>query len=109
MIGLKKIDKSSDWNWKTEDQLYAHKDYDYKTMKSSAGVEADYPARTGNNPRHTRWFSSDVSQQVRFYVEALWMKNHLFDLGKKREENGSNKVSSVLDLGCSRSYIYQNW
>ena len=109
MLNLKKFVSSKEWNWDTKREIFVHCKYREDKIVSTAGKKADYSSKTGNNPRYIRWFGIDFSQQVRFMIEMNWIKNHLLKIGNDRKEREKNITESILDLGCSRSYIYQFW
>jgi len=97
------------WKWNETKKLYVQNGFVLGELDDSLGTNkhGDVIQKESYSPNKVRFYNSfEEAQQVRFIVALHWMKSRLSDIlnveGKKRKK-------LILDLGCSRSFIYRRW
>ena len=97
------------WNWDSEKKVYLQAGFVPGELDDQLGTNkhGDVIQKESYSPNKVRVYNSfEQAQQIRFMVALHWMKSRLSDIlnveGKKRKK-------LILDLGCSRSFIYRRW
>lgn len=99
-----------DWEWDKKKGVYVHKYSNIKDLETSLGTDShgDVKDRRSYDPNFSRLYNSfEQAQQIRFLVALHWMKLHFSHLLNTLEKIKRKKL--VIDLGCSRSFIYRRW
>lgn len=103
---MKKLNK---WIWNEEEKLYVQEGFHPEELVNTLGANkfGDVLSRLSYSPISVRWNNTfEEAQQMRFMVCLHWIKSRLSYLlnveGKKRKK-------LIIDLGCSRSIVYQRW
>ena len=97
------------WEWNNEESVYVQEGFVWGKLDKELGTnkQGDVIGKSIYDPNSARWYNSfEQAQSIRFAVALHWMKSRLSEMlnveGKKRKK-------LILDLGCSRSFIYRRW
>jgi len=96
--------KIKNWDWDNSKRLYVRRGFT-DDVESKIGKHGDVVQKEMYNPRKVRWYNSfEMAQQIRFMICLEWIRQHFQDLARKEK-----KKRLIIDLGCSRSFVYQFW
>jgi SAM-dependent methyltransferase len=103
---MKKIEG---WNWSEKEKIYIQDGFKIGDLDNDIGTNChgDVISKNSYSVEKIRFYNTfEEAQYFRFLVCLSWMKDHFSFL---LEEEGEKRKKLVIDLGCSRSFIYRMW
>lgn len=95
------------WEYEKIDDIWIHESFKDHKLGVGDDLHGDVTGKMTYDPSKSRLFNSfEVAQVTRFQIAVNWMRMHFQDL-QKTERKKRSKI--VIDLGCSRSYLYGTW
>jgi len=101
--------KLKGWKYDLKNNVYVQNDFSIGQLDDQLGTDqhGDVKNRQNYDPNFCRWNNSfEMAQHVRFATVMTWIRSRLSYIG---ELEGKKRKKVLIDLGCSRSFIYRRW
>ena len=101
--------KIKDWIWDKENKVFVQDGFELNSLDENLGTDShgDVTSSSNYSPSNVRWWNSfEEAQQMRFRIVMTRIRSRLLyiaDIEKKKRKK------LMIDLGCSRSFIYRRW
>jgi len=101
--------KIKGWSYNLDEDVYVQDGFVIGDLDGELGTDkhGDVKNRNIYDPNFVRWSNTfEVAQQVRFMTVMTWVRSHLTNIAASE---GKKRKKLLIDLGCSRSFIYRRW